>query len=387
MTEVGQSDPSDATTNPIDAMGLSILEQVAQPIFVKDRRFRFVFVNRALETFTGLRREAMLGKTDYDFFPAYQADFFRQKDEEVFRTGKSVEIAEEPLDGATGEVRRIRTMKAPLLDASGVPTHVVGIVTDLTDILAAGERLRFENEDLERRVGERTAELVGTQEALLRRERLAVLGQLAGGLAHQIRNPLAAMQTAASILKRKLGDAVDPEVGQALAVIREEVWEANRIITDLIDYARVKPPAREDVRVDELVEAMLAALELPPAIQITRSLEPGLVASVDVRQTRDALGNVTRNAIEAMPAGGELRLTAFADGRQIVIAIEDTGPGLTRDSVANLFEPLVTSKPLGLGLGLSTTRALVENQGGSVRVGTSPGRGARFEIRLPRARG
>ena len=384
MTVDTSGSPNQARVS-LEALGLTILEQVAQPIFIKDATFHYVFVNRALEILTGRTRDAMLGRTDYDLFPKPQADFFRLKDEEVVRTARTVEIAEEPLD-ARGGVRRLRTVKAPLLDAVGVPTHIVGIVTDLTDVLSTGERLRFENEDLERRVGARTAELASTQDTLLRRERLAVLGQLAGGLAHQIRNPLAAMQTAASILKRKLGESVDTEVAQALAVIREEVWEANRIITDLIDYARVKPPAREDVPLEELVDSMLAELQLPPTIRISRSLEPDLVAAVDVRQTRDALGNVTRNAIEAMPAGGELRLTAFGDPKEIIVAIEDTGPGLTRDAVATLFEPLVTSKPLGLGLGLSTARALVENQGGSIRVGTSPARGARFEIRLPRAR-
>lgn len=379
---------ADAKSSPPSAafdMRAVILEHVAQPIFVKDRAFRYVFVNRALETLTGRDAEGFIGHVDHDLFPTSQADFFRLKDEEVFRTGEEVVVEEEPLDGANGTRRRIRTVKAPIRDAKGTITHLVGIITDLTEVLTTGDRLRNQNEDLERRVGERTAELASTQETLLRRERLAVLGQLAGGLAHQIRNPLAAMQTAASILKRRLEGSMDTEVGQALAVIREEVWEANRIITDLIDYARVKPPAREDISLDELVEAMLAEVQLPAAVRMSRTIEPGLVVSVDIRQTRDALANVTRNAIEAMPSGGELRLVGLGDKTDVVIAIEDTGPGLTRDSIAHLFEPLVTSKPLGLGLGLSTARALVENQGGSIRVGTSAGKGARFEIRIPRA--
>lgn len=384
VTEAAQS-PSGLDPAQLELPGLAVLEHVAQPVFVKDRSFRYVFVNRATVVLTGKAREELLGATDHDLFPAHQADAFRLRDEEVLRTGQTIEIAEEALEGARGGVRRVRTIKTPILGAGGVPTHVVGIVTDLTERLGGGERLGVESEDLERRVSERTAELVSTQDALVRRERLAVLGQLAGGLAHQIRNPLAAMQTAAAILKRKLGESADTEVAQALAVIREEVWEANRIITDLIEYARVKPPARQDVRVEDLVETMLSSVELPPAVALRLELEPNLVASVDVRQARDALGNVTRNAIEAMPSGGELRLSTFGDRTDVVVAIEDTGPGLTRDGVAHLFEPLVTSKPLGLGLGLSTARALVENQGGSIRVATSPGRGARFEIRLPRA--
>src|SRR5262249_39637289 len=119
-----------------------------------------------------------------------------------------------------------------------------------------------------------------------------------------------------------------------------------------------------------------------------------LVAMVDERQTRDALGNVIRNALEAMGDAGRLTLRAAAAPPYACIAVEDTGPGVSEDALVHLFEPLVTPKALGLGLGLTTARALIENQKGEIRYTKprqdggpphTPGDGACFEIRIPLA--
>ncbi len=361
----------------------AIVDNLAQPVFAKDRDSRFVLLNRAFAEFVGHPRESMLGKRDADFFPAEEAAFFRRIDERVFDLGVAQVIEEEALTDARGERRHIRTVKSPLRDENGEVTHLVGVIIDMSEVKAVEAKLRSANEALERAVEERTQALQDAQQALLRKERLTVLGQLAGGLAHQIRNPLAAMQTATAVLRRRLGEHTDEDVHQALTVIREEVWEANRIITDLIDYARVKPPSRSDVSVERLLAAALEATSPPPRVILEWDVAPGLVVRVDERQTRDALGNVVRNAFEAMPQGGTLMISAVAEGECALISLEDTGPGLTRDSMQRLFEPLVTSKPLGLGLGLSTARALVENQGGTIRCATQQGKGARFDVRLP----
>lgn len=384
MSDVPELPPSLALPG---AMSLELLaavvENVAQPVFVKDAQSRFVLLNRAFVTLVGHERETMLGKTDADFFPEAEADFFRKMDERVLHEGTSLTIEEEPVTDAQGQRRYLRTTKSPLRDASGRVTHLVGVIVDMSEVKRAEPLLRSANEELERAVEERTRDLRDVQQALLRKERLTVLGQLAGGLAHQIRNPLAAMQTAAAVLRRRLGEHEDPDVLSALNVIREEVWEANRIITDLLDYARVKPPSRADVQVEQLLAAAIDATTPPSRVILQWDVTPGIVVRVDERQTRDALENVVRNAFEAMPQGGTLSISAHVDAGAALIALEDTGPGLTRDSLKHLFEPLVTSKPLGLGLGLSTARALVENQGGTIRCATQRGTGARFEVRLP----
>lgn len=364
----------------------SIVDHVGLPVFVKDRAFRYVLVNPALGELLGQRADDLIGKTDYDVVPREQADFFRQIDLQVFERGEPIVIEEEPLTDQQGANHILRTVKEPIRDpATGEVTHLVGIITDVTLLKNAERALRSANEELEHGIRARTAELENAQAELLRKERLSVLGRLAASVAHQIRNPLAAIATASSILRRKLASSGDPEVGQALTAILEEVWGANRIITDLLDYARVKIPVLAPIEVEELLEQAIVAAAPPDAVSFERELDPDLRVDVDLRQARDAIASVIRNGCEAMPSGGRLRLSANREGDTVLIAVEDSGPGLTREAIKGLFEPLVTSKPLGLGLGLATARLLLENQKGSIRAATQRGGGARFEIRLPLA--
>lgn len=374
-----------AIAEPTSRFLESILEGVPDAVFVKDRERRYVLVNDAFVRLTGRPATAIVGHTDPEFLAENLAERFGTSDLDVLNDGLSVLFETELFVDAVNRTFHLSTTKVPLRGADGQITHVLGVVHDITRLKDAEEALRVANEGLERRVDERTEALRGAQQALLRKERLAVLGQLAGGVAHQIRNPLTAINNAASVLRRRLGEATHPDVQQALSIIREEVWEANRIITDLLDYARIRPPTLVAADVRVLLEAALSLARPHDSIVVEETIDEGLLALVDERQMRDALGNVIRNALEAMPDGGTLVIEAHQDADQVFVAIADTGPGLTRDSLRYLFEPLVTSKPLGLGLGLPTAKALIENQGGTIRCSTSFAAGARFEIRVPRA--
>jgi PAS domain S-box-containing protein len=360
----------------------AIIDHVADPIFIKDRAFNYVLVNRACAALAGQTPEGMLGKTDFDFFSRDEAAFFRQKDAEMFSTGSRVTIDEEPITDSEGRRRLLATTKVPLRDAAGEVTHLVGIIHDITRRKAAEEALRLANEQLELRVRERTAALEAAQSELVRKERLAVLGQLAGGLAHQIRNPLGAIANAAYVLQRTV-TAPSEDSAYAISIILEETWQANRIISDLIDYARVRPPERRDVSLREIVERALTAQPVPGHVKVTLDLPDEPLASVDPDQMRGALENLIRNAVEAMPEGGDLRIAATPEGGALRLSIADNGGGIPAEMQAKLFEPLVTTKPLGLGLGLTTTRALVENQGGTITCVSALGRGTRFDVTLP----
>lgn len=363
-----------------------ILDAVAHPIFVKDRSFRFVLLNQALCDMVGFPRERMLGKTDYDFFPRAEADFFRQKDEELFAAGVPVSIEEEPITDAAGRRHILATTKVPLFDETRTVTHVVGIIHDITSLKEAEEKLRLANEDLERRVAERTAALLSAQQRLMRQERLAALGQLAGGLAHQIRNPLGAISNAAFVLRRLLRDAPDPDARRAIEILLEEATQANRIVTDLVEFARVRPPTPEQVSLSALFRDVLRRTPAPDGVELELSLEALPQVSVDPGQLADAVSNLLGNAFEAAPKpGGRVLCHGSTEGDAVVVCVEDSGAGVPEQALPGLFEPLVTTKPNGLGLGLATARSLVENQQGSLHYRRSRLGGACFEIRLPMA--
>jgi len=222
--------------------------------------------------------------------------------------------------------------------------------------------------------------LTPIEDRILRMDRLAELGRLAGGMAHQIRNPLGVIANASHLLaKLTLHDATASEVVQ---IIQDEVRRANRIVADLLDCARLRKPLRRAVPVDDLVTRALEAQQVPTRVQIVRDVPALPEVSVDDAQVEGALGNLIQNAIESMPNGGTLTVAARCQGDDVVISVEDTGVGIATEVLGRLFEPLVTTKPSGTGLGLSTARAFIENQGGAIACSTGM-TGTRFDVRLP----
>jgi signal transduction histidine kinase len=244
--------------------------------------------------------------------------------------------------------------------------------------------MRSTKDELERRVLERTAELAEAQENLVRQERLAVLGQLAGGVAHQIRNPLAAIMNASYVLKRHLSPGQHQNVDDAIRIIHDEVRHANIIITGLLDYARVRTPDRHPASIVDLLDRILTSEWIPQNVRIAKELpeSDAVVREVDSDQLQGAVSNLVRNAVDAMPDGGELAVTLEAGEDEVVITVSDTGTGISPQVRAHLFEPLHSTKPMGIGLGLVTARRFVEAHGGRIASVEVP-RGACFEIRIP----
>jgi PAS domain S-box-containing protein len=352
-----------------------VIEQLPHAMFVKDKSFRYVLVNSALVDMTLLTRDAILGKTDYDFLPKEYADAYRQKDIEVFSSSAGVNVAEELYVDPSGTRRVLSTRKVPLRAANGEITHVIGVLSDIT-------RMKEIEDNLEHRVA-------AAQQDLMRKERLAVLGRLAGGVAHQIRNPLGAIKNAAYVLQKRMradetlfSGPRDDEAAQALAIIHDEIHRANQIITGLLDYARVRVPVRQPARIADVIERALAHESVPSSIVVDRRWPELPPIALDADQLEGALFNLLRNAIEAMPHGGTLTIDGELHDGCVLVRICDTGEGISDDVRDRLFEPLITTKPLGLGLGLVTARTLIEGQGGTLKL--TRAKPACFEVCLPR---
>lgn len=371
----------------------AILDNIPDIAWLKDEQGRFLLVNQPLAEAAGKRSpDEVVGLTDLDLWPRELAERYRVDDDEVMRSGLHKRV-EEPLVDSTGHRRWIETVKTRIVDDQGKVIGTTGIAHDITERKQAEEAMRSTKDELEKRVLERTAALAEAQENLVRQERLAILGQLAGGVAHQIRNPLAAIMNATYVLKRHLSPEQHPNVEDAIRIIHDEVRHANIIITGLLDYARVRTPDRYPTSIVDLLERILASDWLPDNVRVTRKFlrtkkdDPRVVLEIDADQLQGAISNVIRNAVEAMtPNGGELTvmLDAHSDpSNEIVLTICDTGNGISPPVRAHLFEPLHSTKPMGIGLGLVTARRFIEAHGGRISC-VDVTEGARFEIRLPR---
>ncbi|WP_212786496.1 ATP-binding protein [Ferrigenium kumadai] len=234
---------------------------------------------------------------------------------------------------------------------------------------------------------ERTRQLMTAQDELVRKEKLAVLGQVAGSVGHELRNPLGVMSNAVYYLKTVLGDA-DQGTKDYLNIIESEIANSERIVSDLLDSVRTKPPQIQQVVIAELIGQTLGKLTIPPVVQVKLDIPETLPPlRVDPLQMQQVFRNLITNGIEAMQDGGTLAIRAMTDtsAGTVSVGVQDSGAGVTREQLGKLFQPLFTTKARGIGLGLVVVKNLTEANGGRVEVQSEPGKGSVFRVILPAA--
>lgn len=265
----------------------------------------------------------------------------------------------------------------------------VGLVAGL--LVSRAERAQRElaatAADLRRALAEKAA----MESELVRSARLAAVGRLSAGLAHEIRNPLASIQGAAEVLQDDFPPA-HPK-GRLLRILVDEAGRLNQVLTRFLDFARPRPGRRDVVDVArEAAEAVELARHRERAPRLRGPLaatEPPAGAGWTVRGDRDQLRqlllNVVLNAVEAAGADGVVTVTLAAAGAEIAVAVEDDGPGFAPEAIASLGEPFATTKPGGTGLGLAICLRIAEDHGGRLAAENRPGGGARVTLTLPAA--
>jgi len=259
---------------------------------------------------------------------------------------------------------------SPLETDEGV--LVMSAIRDITDRKRAQEALQ-----------EKTRALEAAQEELVRRERLATLGQLAGGVSHELRNPLGVIKNSVYYLKMVLPE--EEGLRKHLAILEREVATATRIISGMLDFARTTPPTRAATDINRLVRDGLERLMAPDSVRIERDLAEGLPPlMVDADQVRLVLDNLLSNAMQAMPDGGVLTVRTRSVGGWVEISVEDTGVGIAPEHLERIFEPLFTTKSKGIGLGLSLAKRLAEANDGTIRAESAVGKGTRFLVEIGR---
>ena len=335
----------------------NVVESMADGLVAVDPEGRVVTLNRQALAILGSRREAVEGRQISEVLGEGMEGILNHAGGQALVRDREMDITGKP----GGEIP-LNVSVAPLKDEGGREMGAVILIRDLREI----------------------REL---QEKLARSERLASLGRLAAGMAHEIRNPLSSIRGFAQFFLKRFSDRAE-EHGYASVMVKE-VDRLNRVITELLDFARPKEPRREPCRLEAIAEEAVKLLEQDPKaleIRVERDYEPDLpVVSADHDQISQVFINLLLNALHSTEKGGTIRISLGRSGppAALEIVVADTGAGIPEEDLAKVFEPFFSRKPKGTGLGLAIVHQIVESHGGNIGVESKPGEGAAFRIRLP----
>jgi two-component system NtrC family sensor kinase len=250
-------------------------------------------------------------------------------------------------------------------------------------------QLKEFNEELERRVQERTRELRAAQDQLIQSEKLATIGELAAGVAHEINNPIGVILGFAQVMLKRIQEN-DP-MHRPLSIIKREGVRCKDIVQDLLDFARQNKPTPRRLNVNEVIEAaakLMAHQANSDMVTVIPSYAPDLPDVVaDENQLQQVFFNIILNAYQAMPEGGELRITSCVQDGEVQAIFGDSGMGIPPENIRHVFDPFFTTKEVGegTGLGLSVSYGIVKQHGGTIEVQSENGTGATFVVKLPAA--
>jgi two-component system, NtrC family, sensor histidine kinase PilS len=348
----------------LQAFHENVIQSISSGVFTTDASGRITSFNPAAQEVTGNRFEVVQHRLWWEAFNWQQADLFVTAP--VTLTGPHrFDVEGKRADGS----RVILGMTLSPLTENGVQTGMVGVFKDLTQMRDMEEEMR-------------------------RREWMATLGEMSAGMAHEIRNPLAALAGSMQMLRRDL--PLDDTSARLMDIAIREATRLDAIITEFLLYAR--PPALnlKDTDVNAVVSETLDLIrhEAQARTGITLAVEPGpeaMTAQLDPDQIKQVFWNLATNAFEAMPSGGRLTISTGRrrirsgdrTGEVIEISFQDSGEGIKKEDLEKIFLPFFTTKKQGSGLGLAAVHRIVDLHGGWIRVDSKPGKGSRFVVCVP----
>jgi len=287
------------------------------------------------------------------------------------------------VEGILEKLRLVLTLNKERAVALGVYPTLLGMLATKIPKTQI-HRLYFDY--LQELVEERTRELKEAQESLLKSQRLAAIGEAAAMVGHDLRNPLQAIVNSLYLAEKKLESSPNVDLAEIIKTMGEQVEYANKIVSDLQDYARPLKPKLEQISVQQLVNDTFSTISAPEAVKVSVEIEEDLdfpKLLVDASFMKRVFANLVMNALQAMPDGGQLTIRVSRTPETVFIQFQDTGVGIPEENLDKLFQPLFTTKAKGLGLGLAVCKRLVEALNGSITVKSNAGKGTIFIIELP----
>jgi len=345
----------------------TLLDTQEALVIVLDHEGKVIRFNSGCEKLTGYTREEMLGTV---FWTTLVPEAEQAKVATAFQNLKAEDFPnqfENRWKNKSGEIRHLAWHNNIIAASDGSVAYVVGTGLDLTD------RKALENK-------------------VLVQEKLATLGQLTGTVSHELRNPLSTVQASLEITKSLVKGQDNPRLHRTLDRMERNVLRCNTIIDELLDYSRASRLDRKPVDMGDFLRRFLGEYAAPQGVRIKGDVSlNGPPLEVDAERLRRVMINLMDNAVQAMqdyqPEEGEyqplLEVNALRVEGACRIQVRDNGPGIPPETLANIFQPLFSTKNYGVGLGLPIARAIMENHGGALSVESTPGAGTTFTMTLP----
>ena len=378
IRDITQRKIAEAKVKELDILKNSIVENLPSMLFVKDAKdHSYVEWNKAAEELTGLLKEDMLGKGDFDVWPKEEAQFFVDKDKEVIKNKKLFDIPEESITTKHKGIRTLHTRKIPIYDESGKAKYLLGISEDITD------KLKTEN-------------------MLHHSQKMDAVGQMSGGIAHDFNNQMGVILGYADLLSEQSFSEAQLKWVEAVRVAAQRCTDLTQ---QLLIFSRSGEVDKEIVSVNTILSEMEVLIQrtVTPEVNVKYFMSEDIwEIEVDQGACKDAFLNLILNARDAMPDGGSLIIETtnitldessavtfpnISAGDYVQIMISDSGIGISKEVYEHVFEPFFTTKDVGkgTGLGLSMVYGFVHRYGGDILLESRAGEGATFRIYLPRS--
>jgi len=400
-TDITQSKFSEKNLRIVNRQLMDIIEFLPDATFVIDRKKRVIAWNRAIEEMTGVNKKDIIGKGDY----AYAIPFYGKpmpvlidlvgrsnKDIEAkysyIKREKGVLFAEVFIPSVfNGKGAFLWAKASPLYDSEG---NMVGAIESLRDISETKETeaiLQKDKDAFEKLVNEKTEQLLNIQRELTDARHLSEIGSLAATIAHELRNPLAAIRTAAYNISKKSRERT---LESHLANIEKKVLESNQIINNLLSYARIKPPHYEKIKIHNILDECIASAKARfPKYKVSVKRKCNCTKddfiNADSLQIRELFDNILNNAYESLPEKkGKIEIRSEYNQRgNFKVVFEDNGIGINEEDLKKISQPFFTTKSKGTGLGLTVCHQLVNFHNGRIEIKSKPAKGTAVTIILP----
>jgi two-component system NtrC family sensor kinase len=347
-----------------------------------DAGLRHTYCNPAVERQLGVPVQTFLGKTALEVGgQREQAEFIDRSLRKVLGTGQELQV-EQSYPTPSG-VKYFQTRIVPEFAPDGRIESLLAITRDITGRVQAEAQREAALEALRRSM----EQLKATEAQLIQAAKLAAVGELAAGVAHELNNPLTSVLGFAELLLNTL--PLDNPIRHDLEIIARQARRTRDIVRNLLDFARQTKPQRLPADVNQLLCQTLDLVRQHmenSGVVIEEDYTPDLgPLTLDAGQMKQVFLNLITNASHAMPKGGKLRLRTARLGDEVAVAISDTGEGMSPEVREHIFEPFFTTKPVGegTGLGLSISLGIVQKHGGRIAVESLPGQGSTFTVWLP----